>query len=386
MEIKKILKGASVLLIAATLLFTSVAVTADTMNEKEEVPISLSAYGNQEIMAKSNPENSGYKNCGTPVLWDNGLPDGRNGLSCFYMPPTYNREIIDDFTVPEGGWEVCGGHFRVVPNSATDPSAITAVRVFFYPSIDECVPDTEAFAVLDATHTGYLTGAYYFDRPEIAIDCFFDCVNLTPGEWWVCFQPRINDNCFWLTALGYGCSIYASFPDDPEVPKWTPGSVVFQGQLYDCSFRLTGPYTPPEPDLECQGSGLIYEDQEPGAEGAGQIKVCNYGGEGSKMNWYIDTADVPTWGTWSFAPESGTDVLDGSCDIISVDVVFTDSEGEYNGVLKIYNADNASDYCEVTTSVNIVKPRARTTQHQFLINLLEQFPALNLILKIIFGA
>jgi len=187
-----------------------------------------------------------------PTLWDNGLPDGRNGLSCtFWAAYPLDREVVDDFNNTEP-WTVTDGHFRIVTNSGGGPEMIQGVNVFFYQGAKG--PFTTRFATRTATFAAYLTGAYYFGRPEIAVDCSFDPVNLTAGTWWVCFQPVLDDNCFWLTTVGSGSSVYVSYPDI-VYPKWTFGYNVF-GAYYDVSFRLTGTTGGP--------SEIVIDDSDPG--------------------------------------------------------------------------------------------------------------------------
>jgi len=376
---KYFLKGAGVLLIAVTLIFTSIAVTANTMNEKQEVPISLLASENSEISIKSNKVNSDYKQSGMQVLWDNGLPDGRNGVSCVLWPAyPLDREVIDDFTVPAGGWSVCDGHFRIVTYSGAGPEIIDAVRVFFYKSTGPCEPDMQLYKALDTTFNAYLTGDVYFSRPEIAVDCQFDCIDLGPGEWWVCFQPEMDDNSFWLTTTESECSIFVSYPD-LGAPKWTWGFYQFD-DYYDVSFMLTGGA---EPKICCDGVNMQFGNAGPGTTVTGQIYVCNCGEPGSYLNWYVDTATVPAWGTWTFTPAGGTGLAEGDCVIVDVTCVLTDTTGSYTGDIVIYNADDSTDYCKVPTSVEV--PRARS-QNVFFWNLLQQFPALYQMVKIIFGA
>jgi len=104
------------------------------------------------------------------------------------------------------------------------------------------------------------------------------------------------------------------------------------------------------------------------------------------LNWHLDTASAPTWATWKFMPESGTDLLEPNCAVGDVEGKITEDEGEYTGTIRIYNSDDPSDFCEITTSAKVIVPRARTAHNQFFLNLLQQFPALYLILKIIFRA
>ncbi len=372
---KYLIKGAGVLLIAATLILTSIAVTANTTNEKEENAMFLVDVDNGLQV------NNNYKEKITSIgdLWDNGLPDGRNGCSCV-KSSTLDREVIDDFMVEEGGWSVCDGHFRVVTYNGLGPESFTGVNIFFYKSTGPCEPDVNRYAERVATtFNAYLTGDIYFDRPEVAIDCEFECVDLAPGEWWVCFQPIVDDNCFWLTTAESQCSI---FYYSESSPKWTYGFDVFQ-DYYDVSFKLTGDTGAEFPKICCDGVRLNFGQAGPGATVTGEIVVCNCGDPGTFLNWAVDTVNVPSWGTWTFSPIGGTGLAEGDCETVVVTCVLTDVTGTYSGDLIVVNADNPSEICKVPTSVEV--PRARS--HSPMIwNLFQQFPALYNIVKIIFGA
>ncbi|MDH7506886.1 MAG: hypothetical protein QHH15_03760 [Candidatus Thermoplasmatota archaeon] len=168
-------------------------------------------------------------------LWDQVTPDGINGLSASAWS-SYNREICDDF-VADVPWIVSGGQFRVVTYYGYGPEAILGVNVGFYADLGG-TPDTTPIAMYTATFNAWLTGDYYFNRPEIAIDCEFGPQVLTPGTYWVEFQPVSTDNCFWLTATGSGSCCYVSYPD-LGYPKWTSALVVW-GVAYNVAFKLTG--------------------------------------------------------------------------------------------------------------------------------------------------
>jgi hypothetical protein len=188
---------------------------------------------------------------GQEVKWDNGVPDGRNGVSVGEWPGTFEREVADDFTVDGAGWDILGGRMRLVTYySAT---SIDEGKCFFYAD-DGDEPSTEVYAEVEwEVIDDFLSGDYYFSRPEIVVDVnWSEEVVLTPGKWWVVFYPIINDNPFWLTTGGSGESVYCAYPD-LGYPKWTPGINVF-GDNYDVCFKLFGTDSigPPSPDVYIQ--------------------------------------------------------------------------------------------------------------------------------------
>jgi hypothetical protein len=107
---------------------------------------------------------SGGSTNGDNILWDNGLPDGRNGLSCVLWPGSIDREIVDDFDVPEPGWDVTDGHFRIATYNGSGPEIIDGIRVFFYEDIGN-QPSTVRYAERNATYNAHLTGNTYVSRP-----------------------------------------------------------------------------------------------------------------------------------------------------------------------------------------------------------------------------
>jgi hypothetical protein len=245
----KFLKIAGVLLLSAVLLFSATAVTANT----NEAATSIRSIAEQNNAITTTPTQT----TGRDTLYDNGLTDGLNGLSCVAVPG-YNREIIDDFVVPVA-WQVTGGEYYVLTNSGT--TSVNGCIVSFFQ--DTGGPSTTAYATKTATIVCTLTGASYFGRPEIKVTCSFDAVTLAPGTWWVCFQTQHTENTFSMTAPVKGSSVFLSFPDQ-AYPRWTNGYVVFAA-YFDLAWLLTGTgggadTTPPVTTCSLNGtmSGGIY--------------------------------------------------------------------------------------------------------------------------------
>ena len=174
---------------------------------------------------------------GNNVSWDNGLPDGRNGVSIGGWPG-YTREVIDDIYFSDTQF-ITSGSFRVVTYSGAGPGQITDVAINVYPD-SSGTPGTTIYATKTASFTATLTGSTYFSRPEILYTCSFDAIVLPPGTWWVGFYPTSVENIYWLTSTKAGTSeIYLAYPDEGH-DKWTAGHLVFDSNYYDVSFTLTG--------------------------------------------------------------------------------------------------------------------------------------------------
>jgi hypothetical protein len=234
---RKKLKGAGVILILVVLIFSTTIVYGQNVNSTSKDEATLTEISqHSSIIINNDPLLSRG-----PVLWDNGDPDGADGLSCVLFPSnSLDRYIIDDFYVPEGGWEIGGGQFRIVTFNSGEPDIIDNVLVYFFHIARSCAPEHNPYAVTDPPFIAELTGNYYFDRLELLVNCVFDPPVSLPmsGEWWVCFQPEMEDNSFWLTAATQNCSVYSDMAD-LGIPRWTWGYDQF-GVEHDVSFVLTG--------------------------------------------------------------------------------------------------------------------------------------------------
>ena len=148
----------------------------------------------------------------------------------------------------------------------------------------------------------------------------------------------------------------------------TPGDQL--GAYFICDIA------PPVPDLDCTGS-LNWNNVEPSATVTGQFQVGNIGETGSQLNWAVDS--YPTdWGTWTFTPNSGTGVTDGTWVTIDVSVVAPpDKNKEFSGKIKIINSDDPTDYCEIDVVLKTPKAKSNT----FIPKPLERFPYMLLILQ-----
>ena len=283
-----------------TTTFTATLLIATILLISSVVPAAIQVNNNNEIITKNNdmqqiPEQaidlktadrtiSIYPSKMTKIesggndnfmdLWDNGLPDGINGVSCGQFSGL-NREIVDDFPV-DAPWMVSGAEMRFVTYYGYGPEAISGVTVMFFNDAGG-VPETTAFATVTATYSGILTGNYYFSRPEVLETLSFDTVILNPGTYWVDIQPISTDNIFWLTSAGYGSEIYLSYPD-MGYPRWTAGHIVFGSYYYGVSFKLTGTLSGLEHDVSVNSidapvSGAAGESFIP------KIKVGNNGNQ-----------------------------------------------------------------------------------------------------------
>jgi hypothetical protein len=113
----------------------------------------------------------------------------------------------------------------------------------------------------------------------------------------------------------------------------------------------------PVPDLDCDGEILII-DVKPNSFITGSCEVINVGEPDSLLDWEIES--YPDWGTWTFNPESGTDLEEGGIITINVEIIApSNPNSEFIGKVTFINSNDPSDFCivdiQVTTELNIEK-------------------------------
>ncbi|MFA5102266.1 MAG: aryl-sulfate sulfotransferase [Candidatus Thermoplasmatota archaeon] len=160
----------------------------------------------------------------------------------------------------------------------------------------------------------------------------------------------------------------------------------YPNPTYNDVFKID--YLPPEeppqttiPDLDCSGS-LSWSDVKPGATVRGSFQVQNVGMAGSLLNWTVDHSS-PSWGTWTFTPESGDNLTpEQGPVIVQVSVVVPNQKNtQFQGSLRIQNENNASDYDTIPVTLKTPTRSILTTDiplyhlmrlwHSFLTNFLE---------------
>jgi len=136
------------------------------------------------------------------------------------------------------------------------------------------------------------------------------------------------------------------------------------------------------PDLACSGT-LSWTDITPGETVTSSFTVENIGEPDSLLDWEID--DYPNWGTWTFTPSSGDDLLPNNPVTVGVTVIAPDEPEEtFTGEVKIVNSEDPDDYCIIDVSL------ATPVNQQVVINPLlqmiqERFPNAFPILRYLLG-
>jgi len=162
------------------------------------------------------------------------------------------------------------------------------------------------------------------------------------------------------------------------------GNLINSSSICKSNNPLYEPNYPPVPKIDCASYGLWFGKVKSGQNVSGMIKVVNRGDNLSLLNWHVDTTNVPTWGTWEFIPENGTDLpyTDSpfhNFAIIYVKCTITEEKGEYIGQIYVYNTDDTSDWC-ATISYCII-PRNRATTYSLFQLFLDRFPLLEVFLR-----
>ncbi len=152
--------------------------------------------------------------------------------------------------------------------------------------------------------------------------------------------------------------------------------------LMDADKTVTATFEelPKIPDLDGSGD-LSWSDIEPGAEVSGMITIENAGDPESLLDWEIES--YPEWGTWTFSPESGTDLApeDGEFTIDVTVVAPDEQETEFTGTVKLVNSEDSSDYIEL--DVSLATPMMKNSMislfTQLLHRICERFPVFELL-------
>jgi C1A family cysteine protease len=123
-----------------------------------------------------------------------------------------------------------------------------------------------------------------------------------------------------------------------------------------CIKGLTGQSTQPVPDIQCEGV-LNWNNIKPGSTTAGNFIVKNIGQANSQLNWEI--VEWPTWGEWSFSPESGTGLKpeDGNITVQLIVKAPSESQKQFEGEIKVINKNNSNDYEILQVSLSTYKSR-----------------------------
>ena len=430
METKSILKGAGVLLIAAVMILSTVAVTADTNDEKVQttaeplpyvakaVPTISTADNMQKLLGKGQTcyafeiylydmsitfesDNPGTLTTIAAMTSTDFMTGGTwaavTWYGCEYSTSSSNIWTIDETT---GAMTLVGASGIGLNGLAYDDNTgiLYGCSLTSLYTVDQTTGAATlvgamgnpgaAMIGLGCDNDGNLYGEDLGDDSLYSIDPTtgaatligsFGAIDLNYAQ---DMEYDKNNNILYLSALtqhaGNEGALYSV--------DVTTGLATYIGmldtQLVEVAcFAITyGGEPPVVPDLDCDGI-LNWEDIEPGATVTGEFTVENIGDPESLLDWEIES--YPEWGTWTFDPESGLDLTpeDGVI-TIAVEVIAPEEGEEFTGEVKIVNSNNPADYCIIdATMTDPVSQQSFIIQ--FLEMLAERFPVFAHILAAI---
>jgi hypothetical protein len=133
-------------------------------------------------------------------------------------------------------------------------------------------------------------------------------------------------------------------------------------------------------DSNLHGNGVLsWVDVKPESTVTGNFTIENVGDPGSEIDWEI--SDYPDWGTWTFTPDSGSDLTpEGGPLTIEVEVIAPDEEDKsFSGNIKIVDVDDSTNSCLI--HVSLATPKINAVMYQLFFRFLEEHPLLFPILR-----
>ncbi|KYK22804.1 hypothetical protein AYK24_08295 [Thermoplasmatales archaeon SG8-52-4] len=181
---------------------------------------------------------SGHDDRFGDFIYDNGEPDGVNGLFFGYFLECENW-LIDDFTITQTTY-ITGIEFHFIWGPGYS-SNMESVNVIIVEDTDDCDPDTGPYYYQFETDdfVEYNTGQFYFSRPEVVVEAKFEGITLKAGRYFIGLMPEgvLNTYAYWLTTSLKNC-VHFWFNEYLGYPKWTPGTSL--GYNYDLSWAIYG--------------------------------------------------------------------------------------------------------------------------------------------------
>ena len=234
--------------------------------------------------------------------------------------------------------------------------------VCYYEDIAPKITYTGIYYILDYPTTPVPMPLYYF---EYDLD---PCCELTNG--WVSVQATNvpSGGLFMWFESWYGNH---RFYQNIEGMK-----------AIDLAYILTDREENPVPDLECEGE-LRWEKVKPGTIVNGSIQIRNNGDPDSILHCKIDESTIPDWFNMTEGANATILTVDMGWTYANATITVPEKMGEYTGKIKILNAQDNTDYCEIDVYIKV--PRTRTFSNTFIQQLFNRFPNTFPILRQLFG-
>jgi hypothetical protein len=355
MKTKNNIKEAVVLLIAAIMILSTAAVTANTEEEKVSF-LAASESGLMHIVPESTPNLNGktdyiaYHDGNTENAWR--FTD-YSDWSCAIQLTDTELSGYRDWNITEVVLSVgCNDYGFCVAD----------YEVWISTQLED--PTNPPVVYADGTSSGTGWDTVPLDMDYEIPDTGDVYIGVTYSNYYD-FPAGVDDNnyCpegFWFYYGG-----------------WLDGSAYLGYSVWGISAGVAGGGSGAVADLDCSGT-LDFVDVEPNGTVTGEITVTNDGEPGSELNWEVES--FPDWGTWTFDPDSGTGLGDGDSETISVEIVAPDEEeSEFTGTVVLVNSDDDTDTCEI--EVSLVTPVSQS--YPIIEFLAQRFPILARILELI---
>jgi hypothetical protein len=358
------------------LLFTTAISAVGTINDKEN-PINTGLVNNPKIQSDENEvkitEYPGYLFMQLPKMpWE-------------FNPIGWTSDASSGFWAYEDFWDIsspiCDIHWwgkcqkwisgqwhnrkpdGMVFNISfyEDNNGLPGDLVCYYEDVTPEITYTGIYYILDYPTTPFPMPLYFF---EYDLD---PCCDISTG--WVCVKSTYVPSGGWFMWFE---SWYGNHRFYQNIEGMKP---------IDLAYILTDREDNPVPDLECEGE-LRWEEVKPGTNVTGSVKIRNNGDTGSILHCKIDESTIPNWGNWTF--EANATILTVDVGWITGNVTVTapeDKNKEFTGKIKVINAQDSTDYCEI--DIYLKTPRTRTKYNNLLLQLFERFPILRHLIGLI---
>ena len=383
-KINYILKEASVLLIIGVMI-SSIAVSADMINEQDntaEIKLSLGGPTHNLVFNQHKSQRNSF---GSIFLQ---LPYLSNAKPYEWAAPFSDSKIDGGYLAYEDFHNItapiCDIHWwgltGITGSEPGNPEGMKFNITFYeyapYPGAEVCSYNYVSPTIIPcgieyiSPTTNKTWKLYYFTDVELD-----PCCSLTEG--WVSIQSISYEEI----------GVEFGWEPSPDGNDFGWQYVVEDKQWFrqgDFSLVLTDG-EPSNPDLECKSS-LSWSKVNPGDNVTGSFKVRNNGDAGSILNWNVSSYPID-WGTnWTFTPKAS--VLTTDMGWITIDVNVTapkDKRKEYTGKIKVVNAVDPSDNCEIDVKLTTPKNKPFIFNFPLLNWLFERFPNMFPILRYLVG-
>ena len=141
------------------------------------------------------------------------------------------------------------------------------------------------------------------------------------------------------------------------------------------------PEEPLEPNLYCTGS-LNWDNVKTGQTVTRSFQVENIGVNNSLLNWTIDVSSI-NWGTWTFTPEHGENLMpkDGQITVNVTVIAPNEKETKFEGYVHVENIDDPQDFEEIPVYLKTSLVSSYNVQFPFIYQMLHMLKHLHLLFE-----